>query len=130
MKHVRVLIEVLCIKTYESALEAAVLYRFAEHTTKRSISRLNRVICSVAPHVRQHSLRIKIEDIRRVVQNLGELLDHGILRRISPVMLQIIQVGRKNIPAISASQTLRDCFLPACTITCPNVFMFSAPYFR
>lgn len=46
-------------RKYESAVEAMVLYRLAEHATKRPISRLNLVLCSVAPQVRWHSRGIK-----------------------------------------------------------------------
>jgi hypothetical protein len=55
---------------------------------KRPVSGLYFAIRGIASDVRRDSLGIKIKNIRRNIENFGELLDYRILRWISPVMLQ------------------------------------------
>ena len=78
---------------------------------KRPESRLDVGAVGGAIEVLGQAVRVEVQHVRRDTEDFGELINNGILRRVAPVMLEIVQVWRQNLTAILSPKTLCDLFL-------------------
>ena len=78
---------------------------------KRSESRLDVGAVGSAIEVLGQAVRVEVQHVRRDAEEFGELVNNGILRRVAPVMLEIIKVGWQNLPAVFPAKTFGDFLL-------------------
>jgi len=89
----------------------AAIFARIEDLPKGSESGLNIGAVGDAIEVLGQAVRVEVQHVRGDAEDFGELVDNGILRRVAPVMLEIVEVGWQNLPAILSAETLGDLFL-------------------
>jgi hypothetical protein len=83
----------------------------AQRLSKSAEGRLNVGAVGCAIQIIGQPVRVEVQHVRRNSEDFSQLVDHGILRRVAPIVLQIVEVRRQNLATVFAAKALGDLFL-------------------
>jgi len=96
-------VSILCEKWPKSF---AAFFAGIERFSEGPICLLHLTVVGVASYVAWEPLGVKVKDIRRNLQNTGELLYDCVFRWITPIMLQIVEERGQNLATVFTAKLL------------------------
>lgn len=84
------------------------LSRALDLRAKRPIGCRNSAVIQILLNINTQTPGVEVQDICRNVEDLGDLFDHSVPRRIASIMLQIVQPWRQNSPTILTAEMFGD----------------------